>query len=139
MINHQPSQTLLVAPALKPHSKLESKPIYGISFIPTDTIYPLKGIRHEANTIEWLWRMFNTLPKARPQLRNSQNAAARLLKWRTKSVLPPRRAYTSTVDYYEAFEPLYCAKNRFNAFMEPKIPMNCLAHACRTILPKILF
>ena len=116
---------------------LRTTPIYGISMAKPSAL-PLTGVAHEPHTIEWLWRLLNTLPKSRPQLRNSQNATARLLKWRSKSVLPPRRAYLSTVDYYEACEPLYVARARFLSFASPSL-MRGVMCACRKILPKILF
>lgn len=113
-------------------------PSMGISFTPANSTFPLTGLKHEPQTIEWLWRLFNKLPKTRPQLRNSQNATARLLHWRSKSILPPRSSYTSTVDYYEAYLPLYCARKHFNAFAEPS-GMLSVMQALQTILPKSLF
>ena len=126
-------------PESLPTRSLPTGPSYGIVFSPSQAaVSPLQGVKHEPQTIEWIWRLFNTLPKARPQLRNSQEAAARLLTWRSKSRLPPRRAYLSTVDYYEACIPLLTARRRVMAFDDTPM-MGVVTQACRSVVPKNLF
>jgi hypothetical protein len=64
--------------------------------------------------------------------------AVRMAARRQTTVVPPREAFTTTVDYYEALEPLFSARGWFRLYASANHALGA-RKVCQTILPKKLF
>ena len=93
----------------------------------------------EANTIDYMWRLFNNLPRGSVRFDHVHRATNRLLHRRAASALPPRDAYTSTVDYYEALLPLLTARHIFRRDFIPETGLASLDRAVQSLVPDQLF
>jgi hypothetical protein len=89
--------------------------------------------------VELLWSVFNALPDHAPRLDRTRAAAKRLWSRKRSHILPPRRAFETTVDYYEAILPLYRARERFILSFHTDNYFRCVQQALKTILPAKLF
>ena len=97
------------------------------------------GIR-QATEIDFMWRLFNAFPNTQPRLEKTQAATSRLDSRRqTYRTLPPRRAFQSTVDYYEAVLPLALARQRFIKYLQPNTFLRGIHKALASVLPPKLF
>ncbi len=95
--------------------------------------------RYDPDVIEGIWRLFNNFPKVPSRLEKATIASMRLAALRRDSMLPPRRAYTTTVDYYEAALPLFRARALFRSHFLPSDSLTTLSGTCKGIVPGELF
>ena len=66
-------------------------------------------------------------------------ATKRLWTRKREHILPPRKAFQTTVDYYESFLPLFQAQQRFIKSFHVDNYFRSVQNALRSILPNQLF
>lgn len=124
-----------------PSANINPRPLHGFSLNPIpEKEQPIFGFEgHDEVSVEWFYRVYKRMPKKAGRLSRSREAALRALSRRASRYLPPRRAFQTTVDYYESYLPLYAAKA---SFLNSSRLDNCtrsLIQVCKNILPTKIF
>lgn len=89
------------------------------------------------NSVDRMWSFFKVLPNHSPRLDKANGVAQRMDARCTSAYLPSRRAFQTTVDYYEAALPLGMARNRFKAYFVQDDCMRGVHRALASILPRL--
>jgi hypothetical protein len=89
--------------------------------------------------VELFWALYNKWPEHFPRLERTKAATKRLWLRKRRHILPPRKAFETTVDYYEAALPLYQAKERFLKFYQIDNCFRSVQKALASIFPAKLF
>lgn len=89
---------------------------------------------------EAYWWLFQALPARKNRLQQTRAAFHRLTQRRKSSIVPPRPAFNTTVDYYEALVPLFLAQSRFNTMInQSDLSLRLLRRMSAQLLPNRLF
>jgi hypothetical protein len=104
---------------------------------------PVKGPVRETQAlreIDLMWCLYNAWPNTSPRLEKTKQAAERINNRRRQfDILPPREAFQSTVDYYEAAIPLCMAKSHFTMYFQPDSYYRAVQRTLSTILPRLFY
>lgn len=88
-------------------------------------------------SIDRIWTFFNVLPSHSPRLDKANAISLRMAARHAPFSLPKRKAYQSTVDYYEAALPLFVAHKRFQHYFKRDNCMRSIQSAAMSILPRL--
>ena len=88
-------------------------------------------------SIDRIWDFFNVLPNHSPRLDKANAFSQRMDARCAPTYLPPRRAFQTTVDYYEAALPLCVAQKRFYHYFQKDNCMRSIQKAALSILPNL--
>jgi hypothetical protein len=94
---------------------------------------------HLVNEIDMIFSVYHAMPDNVPRLEKSRAATRRLYIRKRPHILPPRREFETTVDYYEAAMPLYVARSRFMNFNHVDNYFRGIQKALLSIFPAKLF
>jgi hypothetical protein len=113
--------------------------------VPAQKIHPIvkSSFFDEKNRfsseIDLLFCLYHAMPDNSPRLEKSRAATHRIQIRKRTHILPPREAFETTVDFYEAAMPLLVARSRFTAFCHVDNYLRCVQKALLSVIPAKLF
>lgn len=91
----------------------------------------------QLSSIDRIWDIFNVLPTHSPRL-DKANAVSQRMDARCAAIyLPPRRAFQTTVDYFEAASPMIIAQKRFQQYFQKDNCMRSIQKAAQSLMPRL--